>query len=60
LDLGEVVVRLGKTGLATYKFPEQLYLLDHFPVTPSGKVQKHELLRQILADRHPQNGIKDE
>jgi acyl-CoA synthetase (AMP-forming)/AMP-acid ligase II len=60
LDLGEIVARLGKTGLATYKFPEQVYLLDHFPVTPSGKVQKHELLRQILADRHRQNGIKDE
>lgn len=49
LDLATMVARLEQTGLATYKFPEQLRVLERLPVTPSGKVQKHELLRQIQA-----------
>jgi non-ribosomal peptide synthetase component E (peptide arylation enzyme) len=42
-----MVARLRGAGLATYKLPERLILLDALPVTASGKVQKHEILRHI-------------
>ncbi len=37
--------------LAPYKVPKQWHFADELPMTPSGKVQKHLLLKQILADR---------
>jgi acyl-CoA synthetase (AMP-forming)/AMP-acid ligase II len=50
LDFDTMVARLRSAGLATYKLPERLVLLDALPVTASGKVQKHEILRLILED----------
>jgi non-ribosomal peptide synthetase component E (peptide arylation enzyme) len=47
LDLKTVVQRLTDKGLATYKLPERLEVLDSLPATPSGKVQKHELVRML-------------
>jgi non-ribosomal peptide synthetase component E (peptide arylation enzyme) len=47
LDLPTVVARLREAGLATYKLPERLEILDVLPTTASGKVQKHELLRLL-------------
>ena len=38
-----MVSRLRAAGLATYKLPERLELLDELPVTASGKVQKHQI-----------------
>jgi non-ribosomal peptide synthetase component E (peptide arylation enzyme) len=44
----EVMVdRLRAAGLATFKLPEQLEVLDALPTTASGKVQKHEIVRQL-------------
>jgi acyl-CoA synthetase (AMP-forming)/AMP-acid ligase II len=51
LDLATVSDRLRETGMATYKLPERLEVLDHLPMTASGKVQKHELVRAIT-DRY--------
>ena len=45
LDLETVVERLTGAGLATYKLPERLEILDALPATASGKIQKHELVR---------------
>jgi acyl-CoA synthetase (AMP-forming)/AMP-acid ligase II len=45
LDLTTVVERLTREGLATYKLPERLEICDSLPVTASGKIQKHELVR---------------
>jgi non-ribosomal peptide synthetase component E (peptide arylation enzyme) len=45
LDLKTVVDRLKQQGLATYKLPERLEILDSLPATASGKIQKHELVR---------------
>jgi non-ribosomal peptide synthetase component E (peptide arylation enzyme) len=45
LDLETVVERLRGKGLATYKLPERLEILGSLPVTPSGKIRKHELVR---------------
>jgi acyl-CoA synthetase (AMP-forming)/AMP-acid ligase II len=51
LDLATVVERLQVQGFAKYKLPQELKFFDSFPMTPSGKIQKHELKRQIEADR---------
>jgi acyl-CoA synthetase (AMP-forming)/AMP-acid ligase II len=48
LDLATVVERLKGAGLATYKLPERLEVLDALPMTGSGKVQKHEIVRQLV------------
>jgi acyl-CoA synthetase (AMP-forming)/AMP-acid ligase II len=48
LDLDTVTSRLRAQGLATYKLPEQIEIVDHLPSTASGKVQKHELLKRVL------------
>jgi len=46
------VVSLLKGRVADYKLPEQLELLNQLPMTPTGKVRKPELIRQILQARH--------
>jgi len=50
LDLDTVVTRLRATGLATYKLPERLEVVDVLPTTASGKVQKHELVRRFASE----------
>jgi non-ribosomal peptide synthetase component E (peptide arylation enzyme) len=49
LDLGTVVSRLRDSGLATYKLPQLLRIVNEFPMTPSGKVQKHEIVKNLAA-----------
>src|SRR5262245_53203498 len=36
-------------SLATYKLPERLELFTQFPFTPTGKIQRHALVREVLA-----------
>ncbi len=38
-------------GLARQKWPESLHVVDDFPRTPSGKVQKFVLRRQLRDGR---------
>src|SRR5581483_2776729 len=47
LTFDDMVGRLRATGLATYKLPEQLAILDSLPTTASGKVQKFEIVRLL-------------
>jgi non-ribosomal peptide synthetase component E (peptide arylation enzyme) len=47
--LDVVVSRLLAAGLAKFKLPEQLVVLDSLPMTASGKVQKHEIVRALAA-----------
>jgi acyl-CoA synthetase (AMP-forming)/AMP-acid ligase II len=49
LDLATTVERLKGAGLATYKLPERLEILDALPATASGKIQKHEIVRALTA-----------
>jgi cyclohexanecarboxylate-CoA ligase len=49
LDLATTVERLRAAGLATYKLPERLEVLDALPSTASGKIQKHEIVRALIA-----------
>jgi acyl-CoA synthetase (AMP-forming)/AMP-acid ligase II len=50
LSLEEVVAFL-KGGVAAYKLPEEIEVFDEFPFTPTGKIQRHALTRQVLARR---------
>ncbi|MCU1380677.1 MAG: fadK 1, partial [Acidimicrobiales bacterium] len=49
LDLATVVERLEASGLARFKLPQRLEVLDALPTTASGKVQKHEIVRALTA-----------
>jgi acyl-CoA synthetase (AMP-forming)/AMP-acid ligase II len=49
LDLATVVERLEAGGLAKFKLPQRLEVLDALPTTASGKVQKHEIVRALTA-----------
>jgi cyclohexanecarboxylate-CoA ligase len=48
--LAELTAWLDRHQLARQKFPERLEVVDEFPMTPSGKVQKYRL-RAMIADR---------
>jgi acyl-CoA synthetase (AMP-forming)/AMP-acid ligase II len=37
--------------VATYKLPEELEVFTEFPFTPTGKIQRHALTRDVLARR---------
>jgi acyl-CoA synthetase (AMP-forming)/AMP-acid ligase II len=50
LDLDAVRAHFAGSGLARQKTPEFLELVDEFPRTPSGKIQKFDLRRRF-ADR---------
>jgi acyl-CoA synthetase (AMP-forming)/AMP-acid ligase II len=47
LDFTAMIDRLRTAGLATYKLPERLEVMDVLPATASGKIQKHELVRAL-------------
>ena len=42
-----MVERLRAIGVATYKLPEQLEILDSLPLTASGKTKKFEILESL-------------
>ncbi|HEU0167712.1 MAG TPA: AMP-binding protein [Chloroflexota bacterium] len=48
LDFSTMIDRLTTAGLAAYKLPERLEVLRDFPSTASGKIQKHEIIRQLV------------
>ena len=50
LTLDEVVGYL-KDGVATYKLPETIEIFDELPFTPTGKIQRHVLVRRVLERR---------
>jgi non-ribosomal peptide synthetase component E (peptide arylation enzyme) len=46
--LASLVAFLGDS-VATYKLPERLELFTQFPFTPTGKIQRHALVREVVA-----------
>jgi len=50
LTLDEVVDYL-KDDVATYKLPETIEIFDELPFTPTGKIQRHVLVRRVLERR---------
>ena len=53
VDLDEVV-RFLRDDVATYKLPEMIEAFDELPFTPTGKIQRHVLVRQVLERRSGQ------
>jgi len=49
LALADITAELERIGLARQKWPEELRIVDDFPRTPSGKVRKVDLRRQLRA-----------
>jgi acyl-CoA synthetase (AMP-forming)/AMP-acid ligase II len=45
--LESLVAFLGNS-VATYKLPERLELFTQFPFTPTGKIQRHALVREVV------------
>ena len=52
LDQAEVAQYTDSQGLARQKIPERVILVDDLPRTPSGKVKK-DILRKQLRDEQP-------
>jgi non-ribosomal peptide synthetase component E (peptide arylation enzyme) len=50
LSLDEAVGFL-RNDVATYKLPETLEVFDDLPFTPTGKIQRHVLVRRVLERR---------
>jgi len=48
-DPAAELTEYARAGLAKYKVPSRVVVLDEFPMTPSGKVQKFRLREQLLA-----------
>jgi acyl-CoA synthetase (AMP-forming)/AMP-acid ligase II len=49
----EVLVAYCRERLAAHKTPRHWRVVDAFPMTPSGKVQKYKLREQLLAELDP-------
>ncbi len=52
-DLGAVQETMRHAGLARQKWPEQVRFVDDFPRTPSGKIKKTVLRRQLADEAAP-------
>ena len=37
--------------MATYKLPETIEIFDELPFTPTGKIQRHVLVKRVLERR---------
>ncbi|MBO0852306.1 MAG: AMP-binding protein [Nocardia sp.] len=46
-SLDDVKAHLAESGLAKQKWPEELHIVDDFPRTPSGKVQKYRVRAEL-------------
>ena len=52
-DIGEVRAHLEAAGLARQKYPEELLVVEDFPRTASGKIQKYVLRDQLRKRTRP-------
>jgi non-ribosomal peptide synthetase component E (peptide arylation enzyme) len=48
--LEELCAYLASHQLARHKMPERLELVDEFPMTPSGKIQKYRLREAVARE----------
>ena len=48
-DIGALRAHFAQAGLAKQKWPEELHIVTDFPRTPSGKVQKFVIRRELAA-----------
>jgi fatty-acyl-CoA synthase len=50
-DAAQELLTFARTQLAGFKVPREVRFVDVLPRTPTGKLRKHELRAQLLADR---------
>jgi acyl-CoA synthetase (AMP-forming)/AMP-acid ligase II len=48
----EEIVEFLRGRVADYKLPEELFLMSEFPMTPTGKVKRPELVNRVRASAH--------
>ncbi|MQY05055.1 (2,3-dihydroxybenzoyl)adenylate synthase [Actinomadura macrotermitis] len=53
IGLGDIQRICAEVGLARYKIPEQLVLLDSLPLTPIGKIDKKALAARVAQPSSP-------
>jgi acyl-coenzyme A synthetase/AMP-(fatty) acid ligase len=53
LTFDEMIEFLRKSGLAVYKWPEQLEIVTEIPMTLTGKIRKHMLVAQLTQRTTP-------
>lgn len=58
LTLPELASFLLQAGIAKFKLPERLELVDRFPLSPIGKVSKQTLTRQVAEKLHAESQRK--
>ena len=51
LQFDIIAALLDRSGVARQKYPEQIFFVDQFPTTASGKIKK-DLLRKDAQHRH--------
>jgi len=56
VTLGDLVAYLESKQVARQKFPERLEVVDAFPMTPSGKIQKFQLRESIAKKLEIESG----
>jgi len=49
LTLSDLVAFVESTRIARFKFPERLEVVEFFPMSPVGKILRHELRKTIAA-----------
>ena len=49
-SLADLVAFLDEQGVTKQFWPEDLMVVDEFPMTPSGKIQKYQLRQQLMED----------
>ena len=54
ITLQELVRFLLEVGIAKYKLPERVELVEEFPLSPFGKVSKQTLMKQIAEKLEPE------
>lgn len=45
------IEKIAKASLAKYERPTQIYFVDHYPVNPTGKVLRRQLVEQLMKER---------
>lgn len=59
LTFEDMIAFLETQGIAKQKYPERLEIMEEFPMTPSGKIQKFKLREKILEITRKEKGGHD-
>jgi acyl-CoA synthetase (AMP-forming)/AMP-acid ligase II len=43
----EELIAFGRERIAHFKVPKKIFFVDNFPMTPTGKVRKYQLVKRF-------------